>query len=214
MLESDARSVGLPVCLPWCCGVTGARCFALFLCVVSVLRGWAGFHTGLLWISCYVIFMDVVCMESAGVRHHSVVVRRVTVVLPVGSCWWYLGVGVVLCMIDRLGPAVGVTVTEVLVSPGSVALVVLSSLPVRRGRRVGRKLLQQMDLPRLCSSVRLVDVNHPAAVVWSQLSACSAELPRPFPWLRERLTERQRDRERQTDRLSERERVTRSQKPN
>ena len=120
----------------------------------------------------------------------------------------------VLCMIDRLGPAVGVTVTEVLVSPGSVALVVLSSLPVRRGRRVGRKLLQQMDLPRLCSSVRLVDVNHPAAVVWSQLSACSAELPRPFPWLRERLTDRQRDRERQTDRLSERERVTRSQKSN
>ena len=62
----------------------------------------------------------------------------------------------VLCLLDRLGPAVGV-------ATAGVALVVLSSPPVR-GRRVGRKLLQRMDLPRLCSSVRLVEVGvpHPA----------------------------------------------------
>ena len=70
----------------------------------------------------------------------------------------------VLCMIGRLGPAVGV-VTKVLISPVSVALVILPSTPVG-GRRVGRKLLQRMDLPRLCSSVRLVEDPHPAAVVW------------------------------------------------
>ena len=62
----------------------------------------------------------------------------------------------VLCLLDRLGPAVGV-------ATAGVALVVLSSPPVR-GRRVRRKLLQRMDLPRLCSSVRLVEVGvpHPA----------------------------------------------------
>ena len=119
------------VCLPWCCGVTVARCVALLLCVVG-LRGWAGFHTGLLWIWCYVIFMVVICVESAGVRHHSVFARCVTV-LPAGS-WWYLGVCVVLCMIDRLGAAVDI-VTKVLISPVSLALIVLSRFPTRKGQR-------------------------------------------------------------------------------
>ena len=125
---------GLTVCLPWCCGVTGARRVALLPCVVGVLRGWAGFHTGLLWICCYVICMVVVCVDC-GVRHHSVVVRWVTIVLPVG-CWCYLGVCVVLCILDRLGPAVGVaTVAKVLVYPVGVALVVPSSPTCKRQAR-------------------------------------------------------------------------------
>ena len=108
------------------------------LCVVGVLHGWAGFHTGLLWICCYVIFMVVICVESAGVRHHSVVVRCVTV-LPVG-CWWYLEVCLVLCMIDRLGAAVDI-VTKVLISPVSVALILLSRFPTRKGQRERERVL-------------------------------------------------------------------------
>ena len=96
------------------------------------------------------------CTESGITRLLSVV----TVVLPVGCCL-YIGVCVVLCMIDRLVPAVG-AVTKVLISPDSVALIVLSAPPVG-GRRVGRKLLQRMDIPRFCSSVRLVEVPHPPA---------------------------------------------------
>ena len=76
--------------------------------------------------------MVVICVESAGVRHHSVVVRCVTV-LPDGF-WWYLGVCVVLCMIDRLGAAVDI-VTKVLISPVSLALIVLSRFPTRKGHR-------------------------------------------------------------------------------
>ena len=46
-------------------------------------------------------------------------VRCVTVVLPVG-CWCYLGVCMVLCILDRLDPAVGVATVAKVLSPQSV----------------------------------------------------------------------------------------------
>ena len=139
------------------------------------------------------------------VRHLSVVVRCVTVVLPVGCCL-YIGVCVVLCMIDRLGPAVG-AVTKVFISADSIALIVLSA-PSVGGRRVGRKLLQRMDIPRLCSSVRLVEVPHPPAKRRDRQTEADrqTETDRGGQTDRDRQTEADRQRQTGRDRQSHRDR--------